>query len=80
MMDKLTAKEKSVLVFIDAYIREEGTPPSIVDIANGLDFNYPSSAQYYRDGFIERGIIEVVPNRARGIRITDAGRKYLKEV
>jgi len=49
-----------------------GMPPTRAEIATGLGFSTPSSAEDHLHALAKKGAIEILPGAARGIRVKDA--------
>ena len=67
MKNKLTARQQLVLDYITAYIKEEGMPPTVREIADGLGFKSPNSVQEHLRLIAKKGYIELKKGIARGI-------------
>jgi len=65
----LTARQKRILYYLQEYIDTKRYPPSIREIAEAVDASSTSVVFYNLDRLAQRGLIDVVPNIARGIRL-----------
>ena len=63
----LTAKQKGALDFINSFCREKGYSPSLKEIADFLDTDNLSTAQYYVEELESKGYLHRNSNKARGI-------------
>lgn len=70
-MNELTPRRAAILEFIRERIVEQGQPPSLAEIAEAFGFASRSVARKHISALSEAGLIEVVPNQARGIRLLD---------
>ena len=70
-MNELTPRRSAILNFIRERIAEQGQPPSLAEIAEAFGFASRSVARKHIVALSEAGLIEVVPNQARGIRLID---------
>lgn len=70
-MNELTPRRAAILEFIRERIAEQGQPPSLAEIAEVFGFASRSVARKHITALSEAGLIEVVPNQARGIRLAD---------
>ena len=70
-MNELTPRRAAILDFIRQRIAENEQPPSLAEIAEAFGFASRSVARKHITALSEAGLIEVVPNQARGIRLLD---------
>ena len=70
-MNELTPRRAAILEFIRERIAEQGQPPSLAEIAEAFGFASRSVARKHISALSEAGLIEVMPNQARGIRLLD---------
>ena len=68
---RLTARQSQILDWIRAYIESTGMPPTRAEIANGLGFSTPSSAEDHLQALARKGAIEMLPGASRGLRLKD---------
>lgn len=71
-----TRRQWQVLVFIYAFIKDEGYPPSLVEIADGIGRTTKSGASDLIKGLKRRKLIDYEAHRARTISLTEAGTRY----
>lgn len=64
----LTTREASVLAFVKWYLEQNQMPPSRHEIADALGYS-TMGAQHCLTRLAAKGVIEVIPNVARGLRI-----------
>jgi repressor LexA len=65
----LTSKQKDLLVFIDARLRETGVPPSFEEMKEALSLQSKSGVHRLIMALEERGFIRRLPHRARAIEV-----------
>lgn len=68
----LTARQRQILDWIRAYIDSAGMPPTRAEIASGLGFSTPSSAEDHLQALARKGAIEIRAGASRGLRLVDA--------
>jgi len=68
---RLTARQRQILDWIRSFVDASGMPPTRAEIAAGLGFSTPSSAEDHLQALAKKGAIEIVPGAARGLRIKD---------
>ena len=68
---KPTDRQQAVLDLIKAHLAAEGRPPTIGEIATvfGIHLN---AARKHVHALAAKGLLELTPNKARGIRLVDA--------
>ncbi|MGV8940254.1 MAG: transcriptional repressor LexA [Lysobacter sp.] len=71
-MSTLTDTQHTILALIAERIAEEGMPPSQSEIARAMGFSGVRAAQYHLEALERAGVIERVPGKARGLRLTPA--------
>ena len=69
-MDTLTKRQSEVLSLIRHYLAASGRPPTRAEIAEELGFRSPNAAEEHLKALARKGVIELVPGAARGIRLT----------
>lgn len=72
-MSTLSPRRSAILDFIRERIVNQGQPPSLADICEAFGFASRSVARKHIIALTEAGLIEVIPNQARGIRLVQAG-------
>jgi repressor LexA len=65
----LTARQQQILEWIGDYIDATGMPPTRAEIADGLGFSTPSSAEDHLQALARKGAIELLPGASRGLRL-----------
>jgi repressor LexA len=70
-MSDLTRRQQEILELIQRIIEETGAPPTRAEIARELGFKSPNAAEDHLRALARKGIIELLPGAARGIRFTD---------
>jgi repressor LexA len=68
----LTARQRQILDWIRAHMEATGMPPTRAEIAAGLGFSTPSSAEDHLQALARKGAIELLPGASRGLRLKDA--------
>ena len=68
---QLTARQRQILDWIRRYLETAGMPPTRAEIAGGLGFSTPSSAEDHLQALARKGAIEIVPGTSRGLRLVD---------
>jgi repressor LexA len=72
-MNRLSPRRSAILDFIRERIANQGQPPSLAEISEAFGFASRSVARKHIVALAEAGLIEVVPNQARGIRLVQTG-------
>jgi repressor LexA len=67
----LTARQRQILDWMRGYIEANGMPPTRAEIAKGLGFSTPSSAEDHLQALARKGALELVPGASRGLRLKD---------
>jgi repressor LexA len=65
----LTAKQRELLLFIDARLKENGISPSFDEMREALDLKSKSGVHRLVSALEERGFIRRLPNRARALEV-----------
>jgi repressor LexA len=68
---RLTARQQQILDWIRSFVASSGMPPTRAEIASGLGFSTPSSAEDHLQALQKKGAIEIVAGAARGLRLID---------
>jgi repressor LexA len=68
-MKRLTARQSEVLEYIREHIREEGAPPTIMEIGRAMGIASPNGVRDHLKALERKGAIELVGGVARGIRL-----------
>lgn len=73
-MKKLTARQQQILDLISRAIEETGFPPTRAEIAGKLGFRSVNAAEEHLQALARKGVIEMTPGIARGIRLPQTER------
>ena len=65
----LTARQQQILEWIRGHIDTMGRPPTRAEIAAGLGFSTPSSAEDHLRALEKKGVLEIEPGASRGLRL-----------
>ena len=68
---RLTSRQRQILDWIRSFIETRRMPPTRAEIAAGLGFSSPSSAEDHLQALAKKGALEIVPGAARGLRLKD---------
>lgn len=71
-------KQLETLHHIDSYIKDNGTPPTIKELASMCGLNSVSSIHYHLVKLYDNGLLQRDKNKPRGISITEKGKKLLR--
>jgi len=78
-MKKLTERQQLVFDFIEQYFQREGMPPTVREIAEGLEFKSPNSVQEHLRLIEKKGWVELRRGIARGIFPISHEEKFSKK-
>jgi repressor LexA len=67
----LTARQQKVLEWIRRHLESTGMPPTRAEIAAGLGFRTPSSAEDHLRALERKGVLQMTPGASRGLRLRD---------
>lgn len=67
---KLTSRQQEVLDLIRNWISTSGYPPTRRDIADHFEFRSPNASEEHLKALERKGVIRVLRNTSRGIRLT----------
>lgn len=70
-MAELTQRQQQILELVQDVIDTTGMPPTRVEIARKLGFRSANAAEDHLRALARKGMIELLPGAARGIRLTD---------
>lgn len=70
-MSELTPRQQEILDLIQGVIDETGLPPTRAEIARQLGFKSANAAEEHLRALARKGMINLLPGAARGIRLTD---------
>jgi repressor LexA len=68
-MNQLTGKQRAVLHFVETYQENEGTPPTVREIANHFGFRSPKAVTDHLAALEKKGWITRRSGSARGLRV-----------
>lgn len=68
---RLTTRQRQILDWIRGFLESRGMPPTRAEIATGLGFSTPSSAEDHLQALARKGVLEIIPGAARGLRLID---------
>src|SRR6187551_1775437 len=69
MATMLTAKQRELLLFIDARLKDSGISPSFDEMKEALDLKSKSGVHRLISALEERGFIRRLANRARALEV-----------
>ena len=78
MKDKLSARQESILQFIQKFMEERRYPPTVRDIQNGCNVSSTSVVDYNLHKLQAMGYLKREPEVSRGIELIGAGLKGTK--
>ncbi|MEO8740651.1 MAG: transcriptional repressor LexA [Casimicrobiaceae bacterium] len=67
----MTTRQRQILDWIRGFLESRGMPPTRAEIATGLGFSTPSSAEDHLQALARKGVLEIIPGAARGLRLID---------
>jgi repressor LexA len=67
----LTARQQQILDWIRGHLEATGRPPTRAEIATGLGFSTPSSAEDHLRALEKKGVLEIQAGASRGLRLKD---------
>lgn len=70
-MAELTKKQKQIFDFIKNYINENGYPPSVRDIGEGLDLSSPATVHAHINNLVKLGYLNKGDLKKRAISINE---------
>jgi len=70
-MQALTHRQAQILDFIREHHRDTGYPPTRSEIAQKMGYRSPNAAEDHLRALERKGVIEMIPNASRGIRLID---------
>jgi repressor LexA len=65
----LTMRQRQILEWIRRHLETTGRPPTRAEIAAGLGFSTPSSAEDHLRALEKKGALEIEPGASRGLRL-----------
>ena len=70
-MEKLTPRQQQILDMIRRHVEENNAPPTRAEIARSFGFRSPNAAEQHLRALARKGVIELTPGNARGIRLME---------
>lgn len=70
-MEKLTKRQNQVFEFIRETVAASGMPPTVAEIAVAMGVSSTNGIRGHLQALARKGVIELVPNASRGIRLLD---------
>ena len=74
-MPTLTDRQQAILDFVSRRIREVGSAPTLAEIAAAFGFSQARSAQQHLQALEAKGVLQLLPGKARGIRLPPEPRR-----
>lgn len=68
-----TNRQREVLAAIDDFLRREGMPPTLRELGDALGIRSNNGVWDHLRLLARKGLVERVPLRSRGLRLTEAG-------
>jgi repressor LexA len=65
----LTPRQRQILDWIRSHLESTGRPPTRAEIATGLGFSTPSSAEDHLRALEKKGVLEIQPGASRGLKL-----------
>ena len=78
-MRKLSAKQEEVLDAVRGHLRRTGVPPSRAELATELG-THPTTVDWHLMKLAQKGWIELLPDKQRGIRLVNGDRPIIEPV
>lgn len=75
---RASKKQRELLEFIEAFIKENEYGPSYREIMRALDYRSVSTVAIHVDGLIARGLLRKKDNSARSLEVISVNEKQLK--
>src|SRR5690606_16349962 len=69
--DELTERQRAILGFVRERIAADGMPPTWAGIAAAFGFRQTRAAQKHLQAIAAKGYLELLPGKARGIRLAE---------
>ena len=69
--DDLTDRQRAILEFVRERIAVDGLPPTWAEIARAFGFRQTRAAQKHLQAIAAKGHLELLPGKARGIRLPE---------
>lgn len=62
-------RRRAILRFVKDYTRREGYPPSIAEIAAGVELSSNTAVRHHLETLREEGFVDWTPDRYRSLKI-----------
>ena len=69
VLRELTERQEEILDYVRDYIQDNGMPPTRLEITRKMGFKSPNAAEEHLRALARKGVIEILPNTSRGIRL-----------
>lgn len=79
MSERSTKRQKELLDWVDAFIKEHGYGPSYREVMNGLGYKSVSTVAIHIDGLISKGYLRKRDNSARSLEVVSSDYKPGKD-
>ena len=76
----MTPKQQLILEFIVAYTKIRGYPPSLDNIAQGLEMHSRSNIHRHIHKLRKQGYLKVTPRKFRSIKVVDPSLKLINSL
>jgi SOS-response transcriptional repressor LexA len=73
--ERSTKRQKELLMYVDAFIKEHGYGPSYREVMNGLGYKSVSTVAVHIDGLISKGYLRKRDNSARSLEVVSSDYK-----
>ena len=70
--DELTERQRAILGFVRERIAADGMPPTWAEIAASFGFRQTRAVQKHLQAIAAKGYLELLPGKARGIRLPES--------
>ncbi|HTK14942.1 MAG TPA: helix-turn-helix domain-containing protein, partial [Acidimicrobiia bacterium] len=68
--EKLTERQRQVLDFVDAEVRQRGYPPSVREIGEAVGLSSPSTVHAHLAALQDKGYLRRDPTKPRAIEVS----------
>lgn len=72
-MSALTPRQAEILALLRSFTERHHRPPTRAELAAHFGFRSPNAAEEHLRALARKGVIELIPGEARGIRVKDVG-------
>ena len=69
MSEKLTKKQKQIVDYISAFLKENNYSPSYREIMSGLGLSSVSAVAEHVDNLVTKGVLKKTPGAARSLEV-----------